>query len=317
MKFFDLKEALEAFTLEDEKGGSLKDRLGEITDNDSLNEFYKEWKKVLKKNLKAFHPDKNLNADEEKDLDNRQAFNDFREKTALISEYIDQFTTNDNGIRKFKDKDNQEAFSAFTKSIDSFAQNESQQSQSSARNSNGSHSSSFIFSEPSFDELAKTINWGEVFKPEPPIKPSWLASVDDSGNLVVINSEGKKDENSKILEKAMWHISEQNASVNDRFEISSETISGVIVIISNEEMKQKIAQNGGIKEDNKKDQESIIVPLDLDITSSRKMIGKHEEKSLEVAVVKSPQGSWTSRIESARIESKAKGEKGNESPPGR
>ena len=302
MKFFDLKEALEAFTLEDEKGGSLKDRLGEITDNDSLNEFYKEWKKVLKKNLKAFHPDKNLNADEEKDLDNRQAFNDFREKTALISEYIDQFTTNDNGIRKFKDKDNQEAFSAFTKSIDSFAQNESQQSQSSTRDP----TSPLIFSSESFDELAKTINWGEVFKPEPPIKPSWLASVDDSGNLVVINSEGKKDKNSKILEKAMWHISEQNASVNDRFEISSKTISGVIVIISNEEMKQKIAQNGGIKEDNKKDQESIIAPLDLGITSSGKMIGKHEEKSLEVAVVKSPQGSWTSRIES-----KDKGEKGS------
>lgn len=260
----------------------------------------------------AFHPDKNLNADEEKDSDNKTAFNDFRKKTALISEYIDQFTTNDNGIRKFKDKDNQEAFSASTKGIDSFAQNEFQQRQSSARDS----TSPFIFTSESFDELAKTINWGEVFKPEPPIKPSWLASVDDSGNLVVINSEGKKDENSKILEKTMWHISEQNASVKDRFEISSETISGVIVIISNEEMKQKIAQNGGSKEDNKKDQESIKVPLDLDITSSRKMIGKHEEKSLEVAVVTNSdhsQRSWVSRIENG---GRGVGGKGNGNQPG-
>ena len=124
----------------------------------------------------------------------------------------------------------------------------------------------------------------------------------------------------------MWHISEQNASVKDRFKISSETISGVIVIISNEEMNKKIAeemnkkiaQNGDAKEGNKKDQESIRVPIDLDITSSRKMIGKHEEKSLEVAVVKNSdhlQRSWVSRIENECRGVDGKG-KGNE-PGGR
>jgi hypothetical protein len=251
----------------------------------------------------SLHPDKNLNADEKVDSDNKKAFNDFREKTALINEYIDRFTTNDNGTRKFKDKDNQEAFSTFTKGIDSFAKGEAQQSQSSPRDSNGSSSSSYIFSTESFNELAKSIDWSKVFKPEPPIKPSWLASVDDSGNLVVINSDGKKDENSKILEKAMWHIPEQNATVNDRFEISSKTISGVIVIISNEEMNKKIAQNGDVKEDNKRDQE-IRIPDGLDISNSRKMTGKYEEKSLEIAVVNNPgDSSFASKHPSNKVPS--------------
>ena len=301
MKIPDLKKAIEGIGFKDEQSKTLKDRLGEIKDNNSLNKFYEEWKEFLKTTYLSLHPDKNR--------EKKGDFIDFREKAVLVNEYIDLFTKNDDGTRKFKDSDNQEAFLKSTNAIkvSNFSNLNSGLNadfSSSAKSPNrGTSSPEEKFK--SFEDLYKDVNWNKVFKPEPPIKPSWLASVDDSGNLVVINSDGKKDENSKILEKAMWHISEQNASVKDRFEISSETISGVIVIISKEEMNNKIAQNRDAIEGDKKDQESIRVPIDLDITSSRKMIGKHEENSLEVAVVKNSKsvGSFASKHPSNKVPS--------------
>lgn len=297
MQIPDLKKAIEGIGPMGDEGKTLKDKLGEIKDNDSLNEFYEEWKKFLKKTYLSLHPDKNPEKEED--------FKDFREKTTLINEYIDIFTKNDNGKREFKDSYNQEAFLKSTKAINAINVNDfsnlnsglNNDSSSSAKSS--SRGTSFSSEKyQSFDELCKEIDWSKVFKSEPQKKASWLASVDESGNLVVINSDGKKDLNSKILEKAGLLIPDQlllfdqNANFKHRFEVESEGISGVILIISNEEMNKKIAQNSDAKVDDKKTREEIIrIPSDLGYWSTRKMMGEYDESrfnTVDIKGIKSP-----------------------------
>ena len=294
MKIPDLKKAIEGIGPMGEEGKTLKDKLGEINDNDSLNEFYEEWKKFLKKTYLSLHPDKNPGKEED--------FKDFREKATLINEYIDIFTKNDNGKKEFKDTKNQEEFLKFTKAINAISVNDfsnlnsglnRDSSSPSAKSPNRDNSLS-AENLKSFEDLCKEIDWSKVFKPEPQKKASWLASVDESGNLVVINSEGKKDLNSKILENPFLLITNENTKVDDRIEVNSKTISGVIRIISNEEMKERIAKNGDAKDakmDDKNNQEIIITPPDLNFASCRQMMGKYDESrfnTVDIKGIKSP-----------------------------
>lgn len=235
MKIPDLKKAIDGIDFKDEKDGkTLKDKLGEIKDDNSLNEFYEEWKKFLKKTYLSLHPDKNPG----KEAD----FKDFREKAGLINEYIDIFTKNDNVKREFKDSHNQDAFLQSTRAINSSESTniDSSRNINSSQSKEGSSSRTQNSSDKfkSFEDLCSDIDWSNFLKPDPQKKASWLASVDESGKLVVVNSNGEKDLNSKILEKTMFLISCNNPNPKDRFEVESQTISGVILIVSNEEMKK-------------------------------------------------------------------------------
>ena len=162
MKIPDLKKAIEGIGFQGEQSKTLKDRLGEIKNNDSLNEFYEEWKNFLKTTYLSLHPDKNREKEED--------FRDFREKAVLVNEYIDLFTKNDDGTRKFKDSDNQEAFLKSTKVI-----NETKESDFSNLNSGLNNDFSSSAKSPnrgtsspeekfkSFEDLCKDVDWSRVF----------------------------------------------------------------------------------------------------------------------------------------------------------
>jgi hypothetical protein len=183
------------------------------------------------------------------------------------------------GLRNFVDRGCSSRESDFS-NLDSSLNKDSSPNTKSPNRENSLSAESF----KSFEDLCKEIDWSKVFKPEPQKRASWLASIDESGNLVVINSEGKKDLNSKILENPFLLIANENTKVDDRIEVNSNTISGVIRIISNEEMNKRIAKNGDAKDakvDDKKNQEIIITPLDLSFASFRTMMGKYDEKAVE------------------------------------
>jgi hypothetical protein len=174
MKIPDLKKAIEGIGPMGDEGKTLKDKLGEIKDDKSLNEFYEEWKKFLKTTYLSLHPDKNPG----KSADD---FKDFREKTASINEYIDRFTKNDNGKREFKDEYNKEAFLKSTKAINEtresdFSNLDSSLNKDSSPNTKSPNRENSLSAESfkSFEDLCKEIDWSKIFKPEPQLKKELL-----------------------------------------------------------------------------------------------------------------------------------------------
>ena len=264
MKIPDLKKAIEGIGTMGDEGKTLKDKLGEIKDDKSLGEFHGEWKDFLKKNYLSLHPDKNPGRSAD--------FNDFRQKVSLINEYIDTFTENNDGQRKFKDDKNKEDFLKVTNEI---LNSDAKKDSSSIKSNDQSPS----FKKESFSR--DDINRNDVFKqdPEPQIKPSWFASVNKKGDIVVVNSNGGKDQKSKALEGSLWYISEDN--VEDRFKIiSTGGARDVVVVITFQEMNKKINKNNNDKNNLENNQKEA--PL-LDCI---KMIGKYDESLFNAVDVK-------------------------------